>query len=175
MSHPYFDTDEDALRFYNLYARVVIGWSRIERSIDITLSAVRAYSDRDGRAIVSWKPKLRRFQEVCENTDDAIINKPRLKRIISELAECAVTRHTLVHGYYHGFLPASDPPVAHFRAARFNPSEIEMRELHATHSDLFALLQDVQRLDFETLMLCLAVRTDRDRARRAGPRSTQSP
>jgi len=166
MSAPYFDTDENALRFYNLFARIVIAWSRIERTMDISL-AVRArfvpQPGTRGKAIVSWSRKYRAFCKLCRQTDELKEAPKRLTALLRELRVCVEIRHTLVHGYYHGF-DDSDPPKVQFRAARFNADTIEQRNLRMSHDDLFGFLQRLHALDYEMFSFNWAIRHARDKA-----------
>jgi hypothetical protein len=155
VDRPYRDAEEDDVRFYNLYGRVVIAWSQIERSIDLCLFSTKKF-DSNKKAFVSWKKKIDNIKgaEQLEFYDKA----PSLRDFIfSELRDLSDVRNVLVHGYLHEVLPGP-PKQMKFVAARFNADDVYSRELIVSHEDLFEILKRLYRLKFEMLAFGMAFR-----------------
>lgn len=163
MIAPYDDADHDSVRFYNRMARIVVAWSRIERSVDLILYSSHQFSPKNGKAIVSFRDKCRWLVRLFRSLPDQTIGVNRGRRLIAELKQCAEIRHTLIHGYCHGLVPNEQPPRIHFRRARYNPSDVEQHSLLWTHDEMFEFLVRVQRLDGEASLTLFAIITHQRR------------
>lgn len=150
MSAAYTHSDETWKNFYDLLGRVVIAWSRIERSLDIAILETRTWGQakhREGAAIVSLRLKIRILRGICEHHPALSKESRYLGSLLDQVSEFARARDTLVHGYCHGTSDDADPTL-HFRATRYEPQGTKSRELKLTRGQLVDFLRQLHVLDY---------------------------
>lgn len=158
--------DQPTTDFLVLVGRIVIGWSRIERAIDIAVLTARHLIPEHFKKgpPFALKLKVKAFRTICERVAKLADNLPWIESRIGELLVLAEQRHTIVHGYFHGISGEAEPQI-YFRRAPPLSGEAGDRLL-ATRQELGALLTKVARADHDFSMIMLVVMQEVRKARK---------
>ena len=148
----YDDVTED---FLILIGRIVIGWSRIERAIDLALVQRRSLIPKhfEKGPPISLDPKMRAFRALCKQIPAFEKMQPWIEGRITELLELAQQRHTIIHGFFHGVSGEPEPQI-YFRRATPLSGDAGHR-LIATRAELEVFLERLRKLDFDFIGLML--------------------
>lgn len=135
--------------FLVLIGQIVIGWSRIERAMDIALATVH------GRAPWPLAQKIKWMKTLCVTLPELIPHERRIVATLEEVDQLSKYRNTIVHGYFHG-VSHEDEPQIYFRRAAPLTGEAGHRVL-ATRTELETFIQRVRKADEDLMAVMLIV------------------
>ncbi|GAB4372225.1 MAG: hypothetical protein Kow00114_33560 [Kiloniellaceae bacterium] len=152
--HPPFEDDPVAFEFYSLIGRILVCWSRIERSLDVAVAATRHLRDPKERSITSLQRKIKILEQTYRDNPHLAQGHPWASGALDSLGAAANFRHTLVHGYCHGIKHNAEPAI-HFRKARYEPEGPKSQEIHATRADLWDYVLKLREIDYRMGMVAV--------------------
>jgi hypothetical protein len=113
MSDSAFPHDPKSVDFLWLIGRIVIAWSRLERTIDFALMSGRTlipgHFKKDPPFALDRKTKA--FRALCKQVPELADSSSLVERCISEFLRLAEDRHTIVHGFFHGISGEHEPQI----------------------------------------------------------------
>lgn len=152
MSEPRY-YDQTTRDFFVLIAVIVVEWSRLERTIDITLTAGKALIPqhfKDGPP-VALKRKIRAFRALSPQLPSHIPHSKWIGKWFDDVLEMAEYRHTIIHGFFHGISGEAEPQI-YFRRAPPLTAEAGDRVI-ATRAELEAFVQRLREVEVNFTML----------------------
>lgn len=169
--------DGISIDFLALIGRIVIGWSRIERAMDIAIVSGKTLIGKhfEKGPPVAFRGKVRALRALCKALPSFDLKQlmPWVERRIDDLLVIAEKRHTIMHGYFHGI--SGDPePQIYFRRAAPLTGEAGQR-LVATRAELESLVAQIARADFDFMMIMFEVLNETRKVQKLTlPRPTES-
>jgi hypothetical protein len=138
--------------FLVLIGRIVIGWSRIERTLDIAVAAVY------GKAPRPLAKKVEAMHELRKQVPSLIPHSTWIASRLHDITELAKYRNTIIHGFFHG-VSYEDEPQIYFRRAEPLTREAG-KSVRATRAELEEFIYKVRQADFDFMILMIMVTQD---------------
>lgn len=166
------DYDAISTDFLILIGRIVIGWSRIERAIDVAIISGRHRIPKhfEKGSPISLSRKVKAFRALCNRTRALSKQLLWIEKRIADLLVLAEERHTIVHGFFHGISGEIEPQI-YFRRASPLSGDAGKR-LIATRAELECLVQRLKQADFDFMMLLMMILQDTRRPPKASIQPT---
>jgi hypothetical protein len=145
--------DQTTIDFFVLIAVIVVRWGRIERSIDITLSAGKLFIPKhfkDGPP-VALKRKIRAYRALSALLPSLANNLQWVYERLDDVLDMAEYRHTIIHGFFHGISNEREPQI-YFRRAPPLTGESGDRVI-ATRAELDAFVQKLENAEEDLIVL----------------------
>lgn len=152
MSESYFDQDRMTPEFFQLIGEILVGWSALERCVDLTLSKSGIFHSEEGDAITAWSRKSKELRILYESK----FSKKWVKETFDQLIDMAQVRHTIVHGYCLG-LNASKPPRVKFVAAKFHSYATNHLEISPTAEEMRGFRNLIHKIDGELSLIMFSI------------------
>jgi hypothetical protein len=149
--------DSVSTDFLVLVGRIVIGWSRIERAIDLAMISGQTLIPehfKKGQPR-NLKDKTKAFRALCQKISAFAKCLKWVDQRIDELAALAEYRHTIVHGFFHGISGEAEPQI-YFRRAPPLSGESGDRVI-ATRFELEEFLKKLAQADHEFFIMMTTV------------------
>lgn len=142
--------------FFPLIGRFIVGWSRIEKSIDMINLQARHYDDKFKGTHVQWSEKLDAFKRIAERNPKLTASRNWLAPQFEHLETGGRIRHTLVHGYCEGLI-SNEPPTVRFRKEKYKKGMRDAHEVDVTLESLASALRIIRALDQQLMFVLMAV------------------
>jgi hypothetical protein len=152
--------DLASTEFLVLIGRIVIGWGRVERVVDVAVVSGRQLIPshfKNGRPPRNLSPKMKAFRELVKSLPETITNSPWIDIRIDEFLVMSEVRHTIIHGFLHGVSGEEDPQI-YFRRAPVLTGDAGHRVI-VTRSELESFVTKLQKIEHDFMMLMGAVVT----------------
>jgi hypothetical protein len=156
--------------FLVLIGRIVIGWARIERALDVAISVGKPlilshFKDGIPQAL---KRKVRAMRALCKQLPSLSSQLSWVDSRLDDILELAEFRHTIIHGFFHGITVEAEPQI-YFRRAPPLTGEAGERVI-ATRAELAEFVEKLRVADLDMfMMMTMAIQDARTTRRKASP------
>lgn len=152
--------DPVSIEFLTLIGQIVIDFSRIERSLDVSLargeSIIGSMHYRDGQPPTNLKEKIKALRKMCRSVARLKAHVAWVDASLKRLSELSDYRHCIVHGFCHGITDDVDPQI-HFRRARYTLSKADSMSMIATRAQLKSLIDELRQAQHAFFLITMQV------------------